>query len=397
MKKLGLLPRLVIGIVLGIVIGLVLPKPIIEILATFNGVFGNFLNFAIPLIIIGFVVPGIGDLGKGAGKTLAITAFLAYASTVLAGVLSYFTSVNIFPYFLKAGSLSMASEAGNPEASLVQPFFKIEMPPVMDVMTALILSFTLGLGIAVIKGEQIKRIFDEFQQIIAKLIENIIIPLLPIYVMGIFANMTFTGEVYKIMSVFAQVFVIILLLHVIYILSQYIVAGVVSKKNPFKLIKTMLPAYMASLGTQSSAASIPVTLRQTLKNGVDREVAEFVVPLGATIHLPGSTITITGCAIAIMLLNGVTISFGTLLSFVMMLGISMVAAPGVPGGAIMAALGVLQSILGFNESMLSLMIALYLAQDSFGTACNVTGDCALSLVVTKFKNNFNSKKEEELL
>lgn len=393
MKKLGLLPRLVIGIILGIVIGSFSPKIAIEILSTFNGVFGNFLNFAIPLIIIGFVVPGIGDLGKGAGKILAITAFLAYASTVIAGILSYFTSVTIFPSFLKTGSMSMASQAGNPEASLVQPLFKIAMPPVMDVMTALILSFTLGLGIAVIKGEQIKRIFDEFQQIIAKLIENIIIPLLPIYVMGIFANMTFTGEVYKIMSVFAQVFVIILLLHVIYILLQYCVAGFVSKKNPFNLIKTMLPAYMASLGTQSSAASIPVTLRQTLKNGVDREVAEFVVPLGATIHLPGSTITITGCAIAIMLLNGVTISLGTILSFVMMLGISMVAAPGVPGGAIMAALGVLQSILGFNESMLSLMIALYLAQDSFGTACNVTGDCALSLIVTKFKNKFSSSNE----
>lgn len=388
MKKIGLLPKLIIGIALGILFGSFLPKPFIEVFATFNGVFGNFLNFAIPLIIIGFVVPGIGDLGKGAGKTLAITALLAYISTVLSGIVTYFTGANIFPKFLKVGSLAL--NADNPEASLVEPIFKISMPPVMDVMTALVLSFTLGLGIAVIKGDKIKSIFDEFQQIISKLIENVIIPLLPFYVMGIFANMAFTGEVYKIMSVFAQVFIVIISLHTVYVLFEYILAGAISKKNPFKLIKTMMPAYMTSLGTQSSAAAIPVTLAQTLKNGVDREVAEFVVPLGATIHLPGSTITITGCAIAIMLLSGIPVTFGAILPFIMMLGIAMVAAPGVPGGAVMAALGVLQSILGFNENMLSLMIALYLAQDSFGTACNVTGDCALSLIVTKFKKRFNS-------
>ena len=390
MKKLGLLPKLAAGIIAGMLVGTFLPKPFIEILATFNGIFGNFLNFAIPLIIIGFVVPGIGDLGKGAGKTLAITALLAYSSTILAGTLAFFTCKTLFPKFLQVGSMSLAGHATNPEGTLVKAIFRIEMPPVMDVMTALILSFTLGLGIAVIKGTKIKEIFGEFQEIITKLIENIIIPLLPVYVMGIFANMTYTGEVYKIMSVFAQVFVVIISLHFIYILFEYVVAGVVAKKNPFELIKNMLPAYMTSLGTQSSAASIPVTLKQTLKNGVGKDVAEFVVPLCATIHLPGSTITITSCAIAIMLLNGVPITFGSIMPFVMMLGVTMVAAPGVPGGAIMAALGVLQSMLGFNDNTLSLMIALYLAQDSFGTACNVTGDSSIALLVTKFNEKFNS-------
>ena len=389
MKKIGLLARLIIAIILGIIFGSFMPEWFVRILATFNGIFGSFLNFAIPLIIIGFVVPGIGDLGKGAGKILALTAGVAYISTVVAGSLAYFVDVAIFPLFLDKGALVM--DATNPEHQLLPGYITINMPPVMEVMTALIFSFLMGLGISAIKGEFIKNAFNELQEIISKLISNLIIPLLPIHVCGIFSNMTKAGTVFEILSVFARVFIIIIFLHIIILLIQYTISASISGKNPFNLIRNMIPAYMTAIGTQSSAATIPVTLEQTKKNGVKEQVADFVIPLCATIHLSGSTITLTSCALAIMMMNGMDYSFSNVFPFILMLGVTMVAAPGVPGGAVMAALGVLQSMLGFDETLTALMIALYLAQDSFGTACNVTGDGAIAIfvdkIISKWKKN----------
>jgi Na+/H+-dicarboxylate symporter len=390
-KKLGLLPKLIIAIALGIAVGMVAPEKLIAIFATFNGIFNQFLGFIIPLIIIGFVVPGIADLGSGAGKTLAITALVAYLSTIIAGSVAYFVDTTAFPSFLEVGSIVL-DNAQNAEETMVASLFTIEMPAIMGVMSALILSFTLGLGIAVTKAEGLKGIFNEFQAIISKVIASIIIPLLPFHVFGIFSNLTYSGTVAEIMSVFIKVFGIILLLHIGILIFQYVIAGVFAKKNPFGLLKNMLPAYFTALGTQSSAATIPVTLEQTKKNGVRGEVADFVIPLCATIHLSGSTITLTSCAIAIMMLNGINVSFGQLLPFILMLGVTMVAAPGVPGGAVMAALGVLESMLGFNSIMLNLMIALYIAQDSFGTACNVTGDGAIAVLI----NSITGKKANEV-
>lgn len=385
MKKLGLLPKLIIAIIIGIAIGAFAPTGIVQIFATFNGIFGNFLGFAIPLIIVGFVAPGIGDLGDGAGKLLAITAGLAYGSTVLFGSLAYVTSSIIFPTFLKAGSLNV--NAANPEEALVSGFFEVGMPPVFDVMTALLLAFVIGLGIAAIKGDTLKKLMNEFQEIISKLINSIIIPLLPLHILGIFANMTHAGQVATILSVFSKVFIIVLLLHLTTLVIQFVIAGGVSGGNPFSMLKNMIPAYLTAIGTQSSAATIPVTLEQTKKNGVKEDVADFVVPLCATIHLSGSTITLVCCAIAIMMLNGMPLSFASMLPFILMLGVTMVAAPGVPGGAVIAALGLLESMLGFSPAMLSLMIALYVAQDSFGTACNITGDAAIAVVVNKISGN----------
>lgn len=383
MKKIGLLPKLIIGIVLGIVIGYLSQTAgtdvPVRLLATFNGIFGNFLGFAIPLIIIGFVAPGIGDLGDGAGKTLGVTTGIAYGSTVLAGTIAYFAASFVFPMFLQQGSMNFAAD--NPEDALLSGYIEVLMPPVMDVMTALLIAFVVGLGMASIKSVSLKSVADEFQKIITGLIKSVIIPLLPIHVMGVFCNMTYGGTVAEILSVFITVFAIILVLHLIMLTIQYTVAGTVSAKNPVKLLKTMIPAYVTAIGTQSSAASIPVTLAQTKKNGVSDEVADFAVPLCATIHLSGSTITLTSCAMAIMMLSGMNHSFSSVFPFILMLGVTMVAAPGVPGGAVMAALGILESMLGFNETQTSLMIALYLAQDSFGTACNVTGDGAIALLV----------------
>lgn len=380
--KIGLLPRLIIAIILGVIIGNIAKSAnlpiIIQLGATFNSIFGNFLGFAIPLIIIGFVVPGIADLGEGAGKTLALTALTAYVSTIIAGSFAFAVDKTIFPSFLKVGSIVL-DNAANAEETMLSGLFTIEMPAIMGVMSALLISFIMGLGISVTKNQPLKDVFHGFQDIIVKLVTNIIIPLLPFHVYGIFANMTYAGTVMEIMSVFIKVFVIIIIMHILIIVFQYFVAGTLAKKNPFKLIKNMLPAYFTAIGTQSSAATIPVTIESTKKNGVSDMIAEFVCPLCATIHLSGSTITLTSCAIAIMMLNGWEISFIKMFPFILMLGVTMVAAPGVPGGAVMAALGILESMLGFNEAMLALMIALYIAQDSFGTACNVTGDGAIAV------------------
>ncbi len=394
--KIGLLPCLIIAIILGIIVGSIaksLDLPVIVRLgATFNGIFGNFLNFCIPLIIIGFVVPGIADLGEGAGKTLFITALAAYVSTIFAGSFAFVVDTTIFPSFLKVGSIVLEN-ATNAEETMLSSLFTIEMPVIMGVMSALIISFIMGLGISVTKNQPLKDVFNGFQEIIVKLVSNIIIPLLPVHVYGIFANMTYAGTVMEIMTVFIKVFAIIIIMHLIIIIIQYSVAGTFAKKNPISLIKNMIPAYFTAIGTQSSAATIPVTVESTKKNGVSDMIAEFVCPLCATIHLSGSTITLTSCSIAIMMLNGIEVSFVKMFPFILMLGVTMVAAPGVPGGAVMAALGILESMLGFNESMLALMIALYIAQDSFGTACNVTGDGAIAVFMDAITGSKKNLKE----
>lgn len=381
MRKLGLLPKLIIAIVLGIVVGSFGPEGLVRILATFNGLFGNFLSFSIPLIILGFVAPGIGELGAKAGKLLAITAGIAYVSTILAGSLAYFVASIVLPMILAGESLNV--NPANPEEALLSPYFTVEMPPIFDVMTALLIAFTIGLGIASIKGNTIKNFMEEFQAIIEKLISKIIIPLLPFHILGIFANMTYAGQVATILSVFSKVFVMVILLHITVLIIQFIIGGTFAGGNPFRLLRNMIPAYFTALGTQSSAATIPVTLKQTKENGVQDEIADFVIPLCATIHLSGSTITLVSCSMAIMMLNNMTTSFTIIFPFILMLGITMVAAPGVPGGAVVAALGILESILGFPQALLSLTIALYVAQDSFGTATNVTGDCAIALMVNR--------------
>lgn len=375
----GLLPRILIAILLGIGSGLFLPLPFVRVFATFNAVFSNFLQFLIPLIILGLVTPAIADLGKGAGKLLAITALIAYADTVFSGFFSYAVSVSVFPSLI--GSVTDAQIKDI--AGGVEPFFNIAIPPIMDIMTALVLSFTLGLGIAFFKSSNLKGLASEFKDIIVKAIDIVILPLLPIYIFGIFLSMTHTGQVFDILKVFISIIGVIFLMHIVLLIFQYFIAGLVAKKNPFRLLATMLPAYFTALGTSSSAATIPVTLMQTEKNGVSKEIAGFVVPLCATIHLSGSTMKITACAIALMMMQGMNFDMGLMIGFIMMLGIMMVAAPGVPGGAIMAAIGLLASMLGFGESQQALMIALYIAMDNFGTACNVTGDGAIAVVMDK--------------
>ena len=381
--KLGLLPRIIIAIALGIVCGLFFPGWIVRIFLTVNSLFGNFLNFIIPLLILGLVAPGIADLGKGAGRLLLITALLAYGFTLFSGFFTYFTCDLSYPWLLNTSD-KLSAVADNTVA--LQPYFTVEMPAVMGVMSALILAFTLGLGMSVIDGNRLKSVMDDFKDIINQVITAVIIPVLPLYIFGIFLNMTNSGQVAGVMNVFLKIIVVIFVMTVVLLFIQFFIAGMVGKKNPLRLFRNMLPAYMTALGPQSSAATIPVTLEQTIRNGVRPDLAGFVIPLCATIHLSGSTMKIVACSMAIMLMSGMEINFAQFAGFIMMLGIAMVAAPGVPGGAIMAALGLLQSMLGFDETAQGLMIALYIAMDSFGTATNVTGDGAIAVIVDRINS-----------
>ncbi len=381
--KFGLLPRIVVAIILGVLIGSIASENIVRVFATFTAIFGNFLNFVVPLIILGFIAPGIAKLGKGSGKLLGISTLIAYSSTVIAGVLAFGAAMLVLPGFMEGRTLTSLDD---PEHALAETFINLEMAPLFGVMSALILAFLLGIGMASTGSKTMISFFDEFQKIIEKTISVIIIPLLPFYIFGIFANMAYGGAVMEILSLFGIVFVLIIILHWSMLVLQYGTAGALVKRNPFRMLKTMMPAYFTALGTQSSAATIPVTLRQVRKTGADERIADFSVPLFATIHLSGSTITLVSCAIGVVLLTGQAPEFGSFFPFILMLGVTMIAAPGVPGGAVMAAIGLLQSMLGFDATMVALMIALYMAQDSFGTATNVTGDGALTNIVDRFTN-----------
>jgi Na+/H+-dicarboxylate symporter len=378
MKKLGLLPRIIIAIVMGILIGNVLPETWVRVFVTFNYVFSQFLGFLIPLIIIGLVTPAIADIGKAAGRLLLLTVGLAYADTIIAGLLAFTTGSMLFPMLIDTEA-SMAVE----KAKTLEPYFQLNIPAILDVMAALVSSFVVGIGIAYTDSPVLKKGFAEFRTIIEKTIQVAIIPLLPLYIFGIFLGMTFTGEAYHIIVVFAKIICIIFVLHIVIIAYEFLIAGGLSRKNPLRLLMNMLPAYFTALGTSSSAATIPVTLRQTKKNGVSDEIAGFCVPLCATIHIAGSMMKITCCALTVCLIRDLPHDLPLFLHFILLLGVCMVAAPGVPGGAAMAALGPLAGVLGFTPEAQALIIALYIAMDSFGTACNVTGDGALAVIIDK--------------
>ena len=377
--RLSLLPRIIIAIALGIGLGLIVPDGVTRLFLTFNAIFSQFLDFAIPLIIVALVAEAIGGIGHSAGKMLLLTVAIAYGSTVFSGYLAYFTGNAIFPQLIDAGQVDQL-QAG-PEA--LTPYFTIAMPPVMGVMTALILAFVLGLGVAHLESTALKNVIIDVKDIVSGVIEKVIIPLLPLYILGIFMEMASSGKVVGVLMVFIKIIGVIFVLHIFLLLLQFTIAGLVQRKNPIRLLINMLPAYFTALGTASSAATIPVTLAQAKKNGVSDGVASFTVPLCATIHLAGSTLKIVSCALALILMRGGTYDLGMFTHFILLLGVTMVAAPGVPGGAIMAALAILQSILGFTVEEQALMISLYITMDSFGTACNVTGDGAIALVVDK--------------
>lgn len=383
--KLGLVSKLVIAIIVGIILGNLkfIPPGLLRVLITLSSLFGEFLNFIIPLMIIGFVVKGIAELSDGAGKLLGITAITAYGSTLVAGTIAYFIASNFFPTFITPDLIEKVK--GNVEP--LAPYFKINLKPMLDVTSAVVFAFIMGLSISWLKGngrgKVLFEVFDDFEAIISRVLSTIIIPLLPLFICGNFTNMSYTGSVFSVLSIFWKVFIIVIVLHLLYVSLMFIVSGTYAGKNPFMLIKNQVNGYMTAIGTQSSAATIPVNLKCAEKNGVSEDIRNFVVPLCATIHLAGSMITITSCSVAVLLMNGIAFNFGTVFGFIAMLGVAMVAAPGAPGGAIMSALPFLPMVGISTEIMQQLMITLYLTQDSFGTAANVSGDNAIAVFVDK--------------
>ncbi len=380
LTNIGLLPRVLVAIVAGIGIGAIAPEWLERLAITVNGLFGQLLGFIVPLIIVAFVADAIASIGRSVGKILLVTVALAFGDTILAATLGYGVGEWLFPSYMS--SINLASVTDSTDA--LAPYFTISIPPIFGVMSALVLSFILGLCISRLNLTTLSSVVSELRQAVESVIKRVVIPLLPVYVFGIFVDMTYTGKVLEIMQVFATIIVVIFVLHLGILLYEYVAAGLVSGRNPLRALRTMLPAYFTALGTSSSAATIPVTLRQVQKLGVDDEISSFTVPLCATIHMSGSAMKIVCCAVALCMAGGMPHDFGTFLHFIIVLSLCMVAAPGVPGGCIMAALAPLASILGFNAEQQALMIALYIAMDSFGTACNVTGDGAIALVVNRF-------------
>ena len=397
-KKIGLVPKLIIGIIAGILIGSFAPEFLVRVLVTASSLFSAFLKFVIPFIIIGFVTAGIADLATGAGKLLGVTTGIAYGSTIVAGTLAFIVASLIFPSFIDP---SVASQIGDPEAGMLEPIFTIPLSPMVDVTAAIVFSFTMGLGISALrnndKGEILYNLFQEFQEIITKVLSTIIIPLLPIYIAGTFANITYAGQVWNILSIFWSVYLVVIQLHIVYLIIQFTTAGFVTGKNPLKMLKNQIPGYLTAVGTQSSAATIPVNVECAKNNGVSKEIREFCVPLCATIHLSGSIISVTSFAVAVLMMNGMDHGFSTVFPFILMLGIAMVAAPGAPGGAIMSALPFLPMIgIPSDGGLASLMIALYLTQDSFGTAANVSGDNAIAAVVDHLNKKWSKKADNKV-
>lgn len=375
-----LLVRIIIAIILGIGAGYLFPDWLGRIFITFNSIFSSYLGFIIPLLIVAFVAAAIAEVGNKAAKMLLITTALAYVFTMMAGFISYFTSDAIFPSLIQVDQYIEVSN----ESQGLTPYFTIGINPMMDVMSALVLAFLLGLGTAKVKSKSLYNGLIGFRDVITWIIKSSIIPLLPIYIFGIFMDMTMSDEVGPILLTFAKIIGVIFVLHIFILVLQYCIAAIFARNNPFKALWGMMPAYFTALGTSSSAATIPVTLKRAEAIGVDPEVAGFTIPLCATIHMSGSTLKIVACAMALMISQGMHYDISLFAGFIAMIGISIIAAPGVPGGAIMASLGLLSSILGFTPEQNALMIAIYISMDSFGTACNVTGDGSIALIINRF-------------
>lgn len=376
----SLLVRIIIAIILGIICSLFFPEWLARIFVTFNGLFSNFLGFFVPVLIFALITPAIAGLGRGAGKWLGITTGIAYGSTILAGLLAYAVARGVYPWMLGEGE---NVEIEDIDAGALSGFFTIEMPPPFEVMTGLLLAFCAGLAMSVVKSDTLYKASRDLERVIMQVIKSFVIPLLPLFIFGMFLSLGMNGNLIATISAFAKVLVLSVVMTLIFLLIQYLAAGAIAKQNPFKALRNMLPAYFTALGTSSSAATIPVTYTAALKNKIDPNVAGFVIPLCATIHLAGSMTKITLFTFAIVHMAGIDVSPALAIGFVLMLGVTMIAAPGVPGGAIMAAVGLLSSMLGFSDDQIALMIAAYIAIDSFGTAANVTGDGAIAMVVNK--------------
>ncbi|MTI14460.1 dicarboxylate/amino acid:cation symporter [Sansalvadorimonas verongulae] len=371
-----LIIRLVLGIVAGVLIGLFLPEVVTKALVTFKGVFGEFLNFTVPLIILFYVMSGIGSMQKGSGRMLGLTLFFSYASTIAAGVLAFLVAREVLPVLVNTSAENVT------QGAIITPWISIDLPPILSVATALVTAFMFGMGVSVTRSRELLELMDHARDIVELVLLKVILPGLPLYICSVFAEMGASGTVFSTLSTFAWVLGMAIILHWVWLLILFSIVGAGTGRNPLNMMKIMMPSYITAVGTLSSAAAIPVTVDCARKLRLNAHVVDFAIPLCATIHLSGSAITLTVCASAVMLMSATgLVSIGVFFPFLMTLGVTLVAAPGIPGGAVMASIGLLVSMLGFDDSAVALMIALYLAQDSFGTACNVTGDGAIATIV----------------
>lgn len=393
----GLLTKMLIGVAVGCLLGMTGPlfgiqeNPVFEMvirtLVTFSSLFAQFLRFIVPLLIVSFIGVGLAELGRRANKLFGVTLLLSYVFTVIAGLIAVAVGLTFLPGLIQP----ITGEAG---AQIeYAPLLDLKFDPVMPVLTSLILAFVIGLGMANLRGGKLLAIMSDVRDIIALVINKIIIPVIPWFMVALFANIAASGELVSTVGIFLTLFLFIIVFQWIILLVEYGVASAYTKQNQLKKIKNALPAYVTALGTKSSAATIPINMECASKNGTSKEVAGFVIPLCANIHLVGDAVCLTFEAVGIMLAFGMNPGLGEMIPFVLMLGLMMVAAPGVPGGGVMAALGLFTGPLGFSEAMAQIAISLHLTQDSFGTACNVTGDHAISFMVEEYDKKHSTPED----
>ena len=379
-KRIGLLPRLFLAIAIGAALGFVAPDWIIRSMNCFRDSFGQFIKFFVPFIIIGLVTPAIADTGRAAGRTLLLTMGIAYASTLFAGYFAYGVSCGVFPAIM-SGTL-------NGEVARTFPaYFSLRIPPLMDVTTALAVACLIGLGIVASKAEVLERASHELRDIVSRALEKAFVPLLPFYVLATMAELTGSGRLALVGGGCLKIMGLALATTTAVLLMQFTLAGVVARRNPLKALLTMLPAYLTGWGCCSSAATIPYTLAQTRKNGVSEETADLVIPLCANVHLAGSMANMVVYAAGLAVLAGEPLPFLAFTQYILLVSVTAVASPGVPGGVVLACASVAETALGFSSDRYAIMIALYMALDGMGTACNLTGDGAIAIIADRFRTN----------
>ncbi|WP_442486352.1 dicarboxylate/amino acid:cation symporter [Fusobacterium necrophorum] len=383
----NLIVKLLLGVIVGIIVGLYANEQVIGVINTIKFLIGQIIFFIVPLIILGFITPAITKMKSNASKMLGTMLGLSYSSSVGAALFSMIAGYILIPKL----NIVTAVEGLKEIPALV---FKVEIPPVVSVMTALVLSIIVGLAVIWTNSKKTEELLEEFNEIMLSIVYKIVIPILPIFIASTFATLSYEGSITKQFPVFLKVIVIVLVGHYIWLAVLYLLGGAVSGKNPWNLLKHYGPAYLTAVGTMSSAATLPVALSCAKKSNVlHGDVADFAIPLGATTHLCGSVLTEVFFVMTVSkILYGSLPSVGTMILFVFLLGIFAVGAPGVPGGTVMASLGIIISVVGFDETGTALMLTIFALQDSFGTACNVTGDGALALILNGiFKKDLAEK------
>lgn len=394
LKKLNLIQRLLLAILLGIIVGqlTILPTLFFELMMTLSSLFGTILNFILPLMVIGFIVGGITRLSVNAGKLLGLTMGLSFGSLLFAAAIAFVVGQAIFPIFITEVDPNLFSDAAG-----IQPLFELQLAPFFTVAEATLFSFIFGIALSVLqrekKGATLRQVFLDLQQVILKVLNGFIIPLLPLYVFGNFMNLSYSGSVFEVFRLFAPVYILIILMHIGYLVVMYFTGSRFSEKSLGDMIKNVLPAYLTAFGTQSSATSIPISIKSGKANAIDNEIAEFMFPLTATIHLPGSMIATSSLILAVVMIVGGDSSAAAMFPFYMTLALALVAAPGVPGGAIMTAIPYLGMVgLPTEGAITALLITLYLAQDSFGTATNVSSDQGIAPIVQRYYDKIFGKE-----